>query len=64
MLVLGHDRRADTLVLHNPSGHTAESQTCAEVPGAVFEAHFAHRGMVLAARDASARVDTPGIRSS
>jgi hypothetical protein len=47
VLVVGRDRRADTLLVHNPSGHTADSQAYAKVPSAVFEAHFAHRGMVL-----------------
>jgi peptidase C39-like protein len=47
VLVLGHDRDAHTLWLHNPSGHTADSQAYAKLACAVFEAHFAHRGMLL-----------------
>jgi hypothetical protein len=48
VLILGHDPTAQTVCLHNPSGHTPESQAYAEVRQAVFEAHFAHRGMLLA----------------
>jgi hypothetical protein len=47
VLVLGLDRRSHCLFLHNPSGHTVESQAYAQVPCAAFEAHFAHRGMLL-----------------
>lgn len=49
VVVLGHDPREQMLFLHNPSGHTPESQAYARVPRAVFEAHFAGRGMLLSA---------------
>jgi hypothetical protein len=47
VLVLGHDHPGQTVVLHNPSGHTPESQAFAHVPAPVFQAHFARRGMLL-----------------
>lgn len=57
VLVLGHDRPSETVFLHNPSGHTPETQAYARVPATVFQAHFAHRGMLLSRRRQVCRPD-------
>ena len=57
VLVLGHDRPSQTVIFHNPSGHTPETQAYAQVPATVFAAHFAHRGMLLRRRPPDCRPD-------
>jgi Peptidase_C39 like family len=46
VLLTGYDTAADTLTLHNPSGHTPTSRA-AELPVATFRTFFAHKGISL-----------------
>lgn len=62
VLVLGHDRQRQTVTLHNPSGHTPETQAYARVPASVFQAHFAERGMLVSGGRPACRPDAEDWR--
>jgi hypothetical protein len=47
VLLVGFDLEKETLLLHNPSGDTRDSQEYCEIACADFEKFFAHRGIII-----------------
>lgn len=47
ILMLGYDEDAGSLIFHNPSGETPQTQEYVELPVCVFASFFGSRGMVI-----------------